>query len=110
MAKDFGNDVLPLAYGGFLEASTRDAKAQATWFDVTYPAKRLFLDVIQPRGLPAWQTATGIGGSNVVLMFVPETSVIGRDWTRDMRGVVRSAMGDLLIAGNRTVELSRPMK
>jgi len=79
MGKDFGNDVLPLPSGGFLQTRWYPPKATFTWRDVELAAFSLLQDVSQ-HGVPGWTKP-----SWATVLFVPQTSVMSREGTAGMR-------------------------
>ncbi|KAL9598634.1 MAG: hypothetical protein Q9219_004380 [cf. Caloplaca sp. 3 TL-2023] len=82
MAKDFGNNVLPLRYGGFLNVSQRKPQATFRGNDILW-----VLDDMRRMGesftKPIWTTGFGVGGE-AVMMFIPSDSVMARRWALDI--------------------------
>ncbi|KAL8707773.1 MAG: hypothetical protein Q9220_007225 [cf. Caloplaca sp. 1 TL-2023] len=84
MGKDFGDNVLPLQYGGFLDGSIDAPLAVFRWFDILFELPDL-LQTVRSSGKPVWTTGMGHGGRNAIIMFIPSDSVIAKRWATDIR-------------------------
>lgn len=107
MVKDFGNYTLPLLPGEFFPGDTDLPRAVATWQFVLFSVPEL-LEGVLASGWPGWVRGTGLpeGGTNVAILFLPQTSVMSRTWAEDMRSS-RSPQGEILTAKNATEPLVR---
>jgi len=54
MAKDFGDDVLPLRWGGFLPASHLAPTDEDDWPDIISQIEQLQLNCLAVLGVPGW--------------------------------------------------------
>lgn len=85
MARDFGDEVLPIpSRGRFHRTSIDLSRATFTWNNVLDE----FHGMLAPMRYgvePVWTLCGGLEGYNAVVMFIPSKSVAARNWTVDMR-------------------------
>ena len=102
MAKDFGDNVLPLRDGGFLQGSRRAAQAVLRWEDILWVLGDMHR-APQPFAKPIWTTALGVQGGNAVIMFIPSESVMARRWAADINQPATVLLrGSVVGVGNET--------
>ncbi len=90
ISKDFGDNVLPLRYGGYYKTSMMKPTAEGDWDGLLFYFK-ILLECVQggkplfPGGEPGWHT---IDRSNdAIIMFLPTESVMARRWASDDMGL-----------------------
>ena len=105
MSKDFGSSVLPLADGSsYVDMSSDLPSGEISWHDLLLMTNWA-LQMVQETGRGLWTPNFGFGGSKIITLYLPRTSVMGRRWTGDMRAQ-RYPIGDLLWAANGTGSVS----
>jgi len=105
MGKDFGNMVLPLGENHYLDLEGDAPKSLITWGDILHMSPYL-LDEVERYGLPIWSPGSGYGGRQVMILYLPKSSAMGRTWAADMRSQW-TPLGDVLWASNTTMPLAK---
>lgn len=88
IAKDFGDDVLPLPYDrphNYLKTSTRQPTDQGRW-DWLLRSLAALLPCVQGNGEPGWWTSPY---GNGILMLLPSESAMARQWWYSDIGLAR---------------------
>ncbi|KAI4108883.1 MAG: hypothetical protein LQ339_002001 [Xanthoria mediterranea] len=83
MAKDFGNNVLPVG-GKFSDESDDPPAAKFTWEDIL-GSIAVTLEHVEKVKFPDWTYGYSPGGQEAVMMVIPSSSVMSRRWAMDMR-------------------------
>ncbi|CAO1600514.1 hypothetical protein XANCAGTX0491_004199 [Xanthoria calcicola] len=83
MAKDFGNNVLPVG-GKFSDESDDPPSANFTWEDII-GSVAVTLEHVEHVKFPDWTYGYSTGGQEAVMMVIPSSSVMSRRWAMDMR-------------------------
>ncbi|KAI4268701.1 MAG: hypothetical protein L6R38_007746 [Xanthoria sp. 2 TBL-2021] len=91
MAKDFGNNVLPIG-GEFSDETDNLPAAILTWEDILDSIKDT-LEHVEYIKTPDWTYGYSQEGHEAVVMFIPSSSVMSRRWTTDMR----AGLGDVML-------------
>ena len=97
MAKDFGDDVLPLVYlDGYYKTSASPGQALAHWYALLQTAKYELNDGVIKYGQPGWihgaQTDAIRTVLYVILMYVPTTSIMSQRWAAGIEGQQDSSL------------------
>lgn len=100
MGKDYGKGVLPMGKDYYLDTDGDDPKASIKWVDILQ-LNPYMLDELQRHGQPAWSSGLGIGGRQVMILYLPKSSTMRKTWAADIRSQ-RSPLGDILWASNTT--------
>ncbi|KAI4215942.1 MAG: hypothetical protein L6R36_009356, partial [Xanthoria steineri] len=83
MAKDFGNNVLPVG-GKFSDETEDPPAAKFTWEDIL-GSIAVTLEHVEKVKFPDWTYGYSPGGQEAVMMVIPSSSVMSRRWAMDMR-------------------------
>ena len=103
MAKDFGNNVLPLRNGGYLPVSNRQPQATFRANDILWVLDDMRRER-QSLTTPIWTTGLGLEGGNAVVMIIPSASTIARRWASDSHSQRTTLViqGSVTAVGNET--------
>lgn len=83
MGKDFGDGVLPLQDGRYMQGSTCLPEVLLRWGSIIWPIQDL-LQIAEGTNQAAWTTALNVGGSSVVVILMPSSSVFAQRWASGM--------------------------
>lgn len=94
IAKDFGDNVLPLSDRDYLETSTRLALFRNRWVSLILNLREL-IECIEVRGQPGWSSVSGDRG---ILLLLPVSSGMKREWatTNGIVGGMNGTSSDLV--------------
>ena len=88
MAKDFGDDVIPLSFKSpeFCDLTFQPAKDIADWQSLLLSAQGLLYG-LELHGLPGWGFGAGFEPKDlsVLIAYLPRTSPMARKWAADMQ-------------------------
>lgn len=80
MARDFGDDTLPVhSTGQYLPGSHAPSSQVANWDMLTLVMGRLLSSCVEKKGQPGWSARVG----DIVVFFVPQDSAFRRRWWRN---------------------------
>ncbi|KAL8916062.1 MAG: hypothetical protein Q9208_008716 [Pyrenodesmia sp. 3 TL-2023] len=102
MAKDFGDDVLPIILpdegSGFSDESDAFPAAEFDWEDIldSIDGLQALTAYIEQ---PSWMHGLSAGAQEAVVMFIPSSSIMSRRWAADMR----AGFGDILVGVNGVI-------
>lgn len=98
MAKDFGDDIIPLGDGleGYAELSSIPAEAVVPWSNLLLPIESMTFVVLWDN-MPVWSPGASAMGRRIIILMLPKSSPMSRRWTADMRSQ-RTPLGELLWA------------
>ncbi|KAL8748810.1 MAG: hypothetical protein Q9184_007078 [Pyrenodesmia sp. 2 TL-2023] len=94
MAKDFGDNVLPIG-DTFMHESDDLPQAQFTWEDILDSLDDLQEHIVEHQA-PGWAYGYNMGAQFCVVMIIPSSSVMSRRWATGMR----AGSGDVLVGAN----------